>query len=153
MEIEKLFTKEITIKVSIIKLDNKKMTKGIFNQLHIISPLDKLYNLKENTKILGYINEKGRWIIWSNNENIYKYELNKFFPLRRIDLNAENIEALISVYPSEKVKNLYHADYKENYREMQISSVLDIKEQYEIIEKKEMIEKLIEEILKRQIYI
>ncbi len=39
------------------------------------------------------------------------------------------------------------------YRDVQISSVLSKKEQYEIISKKELIEKIFAEILERQIFL
>lgn len=156
MNIEKLFPKETTIKINIVKIDNKKITKSIFNQINRSSPFDKLYHLKENIKFLGYINDKTKWIIWTNNEFLFKYEIKEIYQMSRINLNKNTIEELQKIYPSEKVKSLYSQknefDHFE-YRDIEISSVLDIKEQSEILDKKEMVEEIISEILKRQIFL
>ncbi len=161
MNVEKLFPKETNVKISIVKIDNKKLTKGIFNQLNRISPFDRYYNLKEKAKLFGYVNDKGKWIIWSDNEFICKYEMKEIYPFLRINIDRDKIEDLIKVYDSEEVKSLYrHSETDENgnhcgniYRDVQISSVLSKKEQYEIISKKELIEKIFAEILERQIFL
>jgi hypothetical protein len=156
MNIEKLFTKETTIKINIVKIDNKKITKSVFNQINRSSPFDQLYNLKENIKFLGYINDKTKWIIWTNNEFLFKYEIKEIYQMSRINLHKNTIEELQKIYPSEKVKSLYSQknefDHFE-YKDIEISNVLDIKEQSEILDKKEMVEKIISEILKRQIFL
>jgi hypothetical protein len=155
MNIENLFTKDTTVKITVLKIENKKFTKGIFNQLHISSPFDKLYNLKENVKFLGYINDKTRWIIWTNGNSLFKYDVKEFYPLRFLNLNSDKIKDLIQIYPNEEVKSLYTAmdqGYYE-YRDSQISTVLDVKIQYEIIDKKEKVDKILTEVLKRQIYL
>jgi hypothetical protein len=151
MNFDKIFTKEITVRLCVVKIENKKLTKSIFNQLNIISPFDKLYNLKDNVKILGYIKDKTRWVIWSNGQSLFKYELNNLYPLIGLDLNKDKIEDLIKIYPSETVKSLYFGN--DNYQYMVVSCVLDKKEQYEIINKKEMIDKFRIEVLNRQIYL
>jgi|SRR5690554_1263613 len=153
MNFDKIFTKDITIQISVVKVDGKKLTKSIFNQLHIISPFDQLYNLKKENKILGYINDKTRWIIWSNGQKLYKYELKNFYPLIQLDLNKNTIENLIEIYPSEQVKNLYFGNSTESYQDMQISSVLDLKEQHEIIDKQDFIKEFRSELMSRQIFL
>ncbi|WP_136468997.1 hypothetical protein [Flagellimonas onchidii] len=151
MDFGKIFTNETTIKISVVKLDNKKMTKGIFNQLHISSPFDKLYNLKEEVQILGYVNEKDKWVIWSNKQRLYKYEIYNFSPLIDLDLNKDKIKDLYHIYPSENIRSLYFGD--EHYSFEEISSVLDKKEQYEILDKQEILLRLRNEILNRQIFL
>ncbi|EKT3967372.1 hypothetical protein NTJ12_002460 [Flavobacterium psychrophilum] len=154
MNIENLFSKEVTVKISIVNIENKKLTKSIFNQLNISLPFDSLFNLKQNVKFLGYINDKGKWIIWSNNEYIYKCELKNIYPMARLNLNRDKIRDLIEIYPSELVKSLYHFMNESSffeYRDTEISSVLDKKEQYIIIERQEEVREIINELLKRQI--
>jgi hypothetical protein len=154
MNIEKLFSKEVTVKISVLTIENKKITKSIFNQLNYSLPFDNLFNLKSNVKFLGYINDKLKYVIWTNNEFIYKCELKEFYPIARLNLDGDLIRDLIEIYPSETVKSLYHYlnDYSiYEYRDLQISSVLEKKEQYSIIDRKEEIQKIITEILKRQI--
>jgi hypothetical protein len=51
MFIEKLFEKEVTIKVSIVKIDKKKLTKGVFNQLNVKSPFDDTYNFRRKYQV------------------------------------------------------------------------------------------------------
>lgn len=156
MHIERLFEKEATIKISVVKIENKKLTKGIFNQINWQSPFDKFYNLKENVKFLGYVNDNFKCLVWTNGDSLYKYRIKDFYPFRSIDLNKNTINELIEIFPSDQVESL-HSFKNEmgiyEYQELQISCVLDVKEQYVIIEKKENVEKIIKELLKRQIYL
>mgnify|MGYP000881306201 CR=1 FL=1 len=154
MNVEKLFTKQTTIKISVVTIDNKKLSKSIVNQLNVSSPFDKLYNLKENAKFLGYINDKSKWIIWTNDEFIFKYELKLIYPIARINLDKNTLSDLIDIYPSDIVKSRYafeneYGDFEN--RELQISNALDKKDQYILIERIEEVQKIITEILKRQI--
>lgn len=156
MNIEKLFSKTTTINVSVVKVDNKKLTKTIFNQVNILSPFDNLYNLREGVQFLGYVNDKGKWIIWSDSNRLFKYELKKITPIIYLDLNRNKINDLIEIYPSELVKQLYHyidEEYHETYRDNQISTVLDLKEQYAILEKQELVRGIFDNILSRQIFL
>lgn len=156
MDTEKLFEKKTTVDVNVLKVDNKKMTKGIFNQLHWNSPFDKLYNLKANVKLLGYVNDKSNWLIWTNGEDLYKYEINKFYLFRTIDFDKNTIAELVKVYPSEEVESL-NSCWNDvgfyEYQESQISTVLSRNEQYSIIDKKESVDKIVKEVLKRQIFV
>jgi hypothetical protein len=153
---DKLFAKETSIKLSVVKIENKKLTKGIFNQLNRKSPFDKLYNLKENVKFLGYVNDKTKCLLWSNKDFIYKYDIKDFFPFLRIDLNKNTIDDLYEVFPSEEVNSLHNFKNENGYyeyQELEISCVLEKNTQYEILEKKETVDKIVEELLKRQIFI
>lgn len=156
MYTEKLFEKETMIKISIVKIDNKKLTKGIFNQINRKSPFDELYNLEQNVKFLGYVNDKSKCLIWIDGELLYKYEIKNLYPFLRIDLNKSTITDLLEVFPSEKVESIH--SFKNDigiheYQDIEISCVLDKKEQYNIIEKKENIKEIVEELLKRQIFL
>ncbi|MGK4568199.1 hypothetical protein [Flavobacterium sp. 3HN19-14] len=156
MNIEQLFTEEATIKISVLKIDNKKISKSVFNQLHIRSPFDKLYNLKENVKFFGYINDKERWIIWSNGEFLSKYEINELFPILRIDLDKDTIKDLVKVFPSEQAQSLNSCRNEFGileYQDIQISSVLDRNEQYEIQDEKDVINKILKTVLTKQIFL
>lgn len=153
---DKLFIKATSIKLSVVKIENKKLTKSILNQLNRKSPFDKLYNLKENVKFLGYVNDKTKCLLWCNEDLIYKYDIKDFFPFLRIDLHKNTINDLYEIFPSEEV-NLLHSFRNEmghyEYQDLEISCVLDKNTQYEIQDKKENIDKILEEILKRQIFI
>lgn len=156
MNIEKLFIKETTLKLSVIKVDNKRIIKSIFNQINIDSPFDELYTLKQNVKFLGYINEKKKWIIWKNNDFLFKYDLGKIYPISQINLNKNTIDELITIFPSEKVKLLHSFQNEQShfeYRDIEISSVLDPNEQYLIMDVIELVDDIIDEILKRQIFL
>ena len=108
MNLDKLFTKESTIKISVISINDKKITKSIFNQLNIKNPFDKHINLLENVLFLGYINDKTKWIIWKDNDFLYKYELKHLLQIKWIDVNRNTIKDLLEIYPTEVVKNAYH---------------------------------------------
>lgn len=155
MNVETLFSEETTIKISVVKLDKQKLTKGIYNQLNVLSAFDDLYNLKENAKFLGYVNDKERFYLWTNGNSIFKYEIKELRQLLHLDLDKTTIYHLDSFYPSDQVEYLYsyNEDGNYRYRNEQISSVLDKKEQYELLEKKETVTKIVREILKRQIFI
>lgn len=156
MNIDKLFTKTTTVNISVVKINNKNFTKSIFNQLNISNPFDRLYNLKNNVKFLGYVNDKTKWMIWTDEINLFKFELREFFTIIHLDLNKDIIDKLVRVYPSELVKNLYNyvdEEYQETYKNNQISTVLDLKEQYIILEKQELVREIVENILERQIFL
>lgn len=156
MSIEKLFKKNTTINISVVKLENKKLTKGVFNQINRKSPFDKLYELKENVSFLGYVNDANKWVIWTDDKSLYKYKFVDFFNLSRIDFHRNTIEELFKVYPSQELEllNSYQNDLGNyEYQGLQISQVLKPNEQYVIIEKKEYLEKIIDELLKRQIFL
>lgn len=153
---DKLFTKVTSIKLSVVKIENKKLTKSILNQLNRKSPFDRLYNLKENVKFLGYVNDKTKCLLWSNEDFIYKYDIKDFFSFLRIDLNKNTINDLYQIFPSEEVNSLYNFTNEMGhyeYQDLEISCVLDKNTQYEILDKKENLDKILEEILKRQIFI
>lgn len=156
MNLETLFTTETTIKVSVVKIDNKKLTKGVYNQLNIKTAFDDFYNLKENAKLLGYVNDKSRFYLWTNGNSIFRNEIKELYPLIKLNLNKNTIDELRNIFPSEEVESLYsykneNGDYE--YRNLQISQVLQKNSQYELIEKKENVEKIVKEILNRQIFI
>ncbi|MDR6546700.1 hypothetical protein J2810_002760 [Chryseobacterium rhizosphaerae] len=154
MNIKELFTKTTTVNISVVKVNNKNLTKSIFNQLNISSPFDRLYNLKDNVKFLGYVNDKTKWIIWSDENNLFRYELKELSPIVYLNLDRDTIDMLVKIYPSELVKELYNytdAEYEKIYRDNQISTVLDVKEQYIILEKQKLVREIFENILERQI--
>lgn len=154
MNIKELFTKTTTVNISVVKINNKNLTKSIFNQLNISSPFDRLYNLKDNVKFLGYVNDKTKWIIWSDENNLFRYELKELSPIVYLNLDQDTIDMLVKIYPSELVKELYNytdAEYEKIYRDNQISTVLDVKEQYIILEKQKLVREIFENILERQI--
>jgi len=154
MNIEKLFTKESTVKISILKIDNKKFTKSIFNQLNYKNPFDRDINLNQDAKFLGYVNDKGKWILWTDTDYIYKFELKKLIDIKWIDVDRHKISDLIEVYPTEKVKDAFHYvdDYDNEYKNEVISNVLNREEIFEFIEKQDIVKNIINETLQRQIF-
>ena len=153
---EELFTKTTTINISVVKLDNKNLTKSIFNQLNISSPFDRLYNIKNNVKFLGYVNDKIKWVIWADDISLFRFELKELSAIRHLDLKNDTIDKLVKIYPSELVKELYNyydEEYQEIYKDSQISGVLDSKEQDIILDKQEQIREIFENILDRQIFL
>lgn len=158
MNIQNLFTNETTIKVSVVTLDNKRLTKSIYNQLHYKKPFDKLYNINDGVQFLGYVHDKGQFVVFKEKSKLYVCNLDAFRVLRDIDLDKNTIEYLYKVYPSDEVEQLYRFNSKndmekDNYRDMQISQVFSIKGQYEFIDKAEKLQNLINEIFKRQIFL
>jgi len=156
MSVENLFKKETVVKISVVKIDNKKLTKGVFNQINQKSPFDKLYDLRENVNFLGYVNDNGKWVVWTNDESLYKYKIIDFYSFLRIDFSRNTIDELYKIYPSEVVKSLYsHTNELGHYENQgcQISQVLELNEQISITDKKENIEQIIDELVKRQIFL
>jgi hypothetical protein len=148
MKIENLFTENTTINITVLKINNKNFTKSIFNQLHLSSPFTKLYELKEDLKILGYVNDKTRWVIWTDNEFLYKYDIKKFYPLLKLEINICEIGTLLDIYPSEDVRLL-----SENLENYDLANILNEEEKKVINNKKETVEKILKEVVKRQIFL
>lgn len=164
MEIKDLFTVETTIKVSVVKLDNKKLTSLIFNQLNISSPFDDAFNLKEDVKILGYVNSKvnikykdhhienEKWLIWSRNDRLYKYKLIRLHPFLKMNIETIQFFQFIAIYNSDEIDKIYD-DSKGELQYTPISEVIDQDKLNEISEKKIFVKEVYREILKRQIYL
>jgi hypothetical protein len=156
MNLDNLFTKETTIKVSVVTLDNKKLTKSIFNQLQVKKPFDKLYNIFDGVKFLGYVNDKKNYAVFTFNDKIYKCEMVEFQALKYIDLHKDLIKTLYRVYPSEELQKLnkYNPSRPdEYYADSQISQVFSVDGQRELIEKAENLDKIFNELVIRQIFI
>ncbi|AKK72094.1 hypothetical protein OK18_05110 [Chryseobacterium gallinarum] len=103
---------------------------------------------------LGYVNDKAKWIIWCDENNLFRYELKELSPIVYLNLDRDTIDTLAKIYPSELVKELYNytdAEYEKIYQDNQISTVLDVKEQYIILEKQKLVRDIFENILERQI--
>ncbi len=72
MNIESLFSEKATINISIVKLHNQKINKTIFNQLLVYSPFTEEFHLRKYVKFLGFVNEKVKWMLWTDDESIYR---------------------------------------------------------------------------------
>lgn len=79
---ENIFADNTSVSMTIAKIDNKKITKTIFNQLNIWNPF-KAQFIFTGDKILGYVNSNGIWIIYIINDKIFKcFERDLFLPNR-----------------------------------------------------------------------
>lgn len=76
---EDLFSNKTTVEITVVKINNQKLTKSIVNQLDNKFPIDKNGKFYEGLKILGYVKNKMRssnqQLIFSFDNNLYYYNL------------------------------------------------------------------------------
>ena len=52
-----IFSNKTTVEITVVKINNQKLTKSILNQIELFNPfLDG--NFADGTKIFGYVNHK-----------------------------------------------------------------------------------------------
>lgn len=80
MDFKKHFSDQQTVTISVAKMGNQKITKSIFAQIpegrHIVHP----FNL-DGVNILGYVNDKGSWILYTADGILYKRSINQLLEL------------------------------------------------------------------------
>lgn len=86
------FTTETTVKINVATIDGKKITKSIFNQINTKSPFnfdkDKGY-IFEGGKILGYVFDKEYWLLWVEDDKIYKSNLGTLFKMANLTSSSK----------------------------------------------------------------
>lgn len=85
------FTTETTVKINVATIDGKKITKSIFNQINTKSPFnfdkEKGY-IFEGGKILGYVFDKEYWLLWVEDDKIYKTNLDRLFKMANLSSSS-----------------------------------------------------------------
>lgn len=87
MDYKKLFTDQSTIKVSVMTVDGKKLTKSLVEQLPYHFPFDKHFNF-QGQKIFGHVKvgkatsnnpraENIRFVIFEKDEKLYKFAIDR----------------------------------------------------------------------------
>jgi hypothetical protein len=161
MDIENLFTKETTVKISVVTIDKKKLTKSILNQIKSSDPFDDFYNLKPGVKFIGYVRDEFNTVIFVKDDAIYRLDFEIYKDFRLIFRTSKSVGDLHSIYPSEAIaklnnelndeENSHLGQYK--FRERNLNDVItdDIKE--DIKQKQNFLTQISSEISKRQIFI
>jgi len=87
MDIKSKFQKESIIKINVLKIDNKKLSKSLIEQLHEQNPFDEDYNFIADVAF-GYVKLGiDKVLIYSNNEKLFKFNIN--FIEKISSLNSE----------------------------------------------------------------
>lgn len=85
------FTTETTVKINVATIDGKKITKSIFNQINSKSPFnfdkEKGY-IFEGEKILGYVFDKEYWLLWIEENKVFKTNLNRIFKIANLSSSS-----------------------------------------------------------------
>jgi len=151
MEIKDFFTEQLTVEITLLKVNNKKLTKTLLNQFIVSSPFDKSYELKPKAKIFGFVNDKGYWIIWSDVKYIYKFNTKELmkFNLINFDTRLFQLRKIYSLPRLDKMSNdqLYENQYSS------ISEILSEEELKEITEKQKFLNEFFKELYKKQIFL
>lgn len=75
MELEKMFSEKTTIDITVVKLNNQKLTKSIFNQLRWCFPFDAEMNFKSET-LFGHVRVGEECIaIGSTKNGLFRFKL------------------------------------------------------------------------------
>lgn len=155
MNIDNLFTDKTTIDISVVKLNNQKINKTIFNQIVTRPPFDRVYSLSKNVKFLGYVNDKISMLLWTNGVNIYRCRLKDLREFAFFDLENETIGKLKEHYSTHNFnyyQNPYDRGDEYGYSD-KIWSILTSDEIAEIRSKQEFVKEILNALNGRQIFV
>lgn len=89
-----LFSNKTTVEITVVKINNQKLTKSIVNQLDNKFPIDKNGKFYEGLKILGYVKHKisqsEEQLIFSYNNNLYYYQLWRIKELAELNISSKD---------------------------------------------------------------
>ncbi|AQW97447.1 hypothetical protein M2T70_12965 [Elizabethkingia anophelis] len=133
MKLENIFTKESTVKINVITLENRKLTKSLLEQIDYKFPFSRKYELICD-KIFGYVkisnsdNSKGfiRIVIGEMNGKLFKFPTSRLEQLCSIGqydkvILSQNILDINTIleYPENFINDTqYLTDGKINYNEI-----------------------------------
>ncbi|WP_407517791.1 hypothetical protein [Elizabethkingia anophelis] len=133
MELESVFAKESTVKINVITLENRKLTKSLLEQIDYKFPFTRKYELVCD-KIFGYVKlsnsdrSKGfkRIVIGEMNGKLFKFPTSRLEQLSSIEQNdkvvlSQNILDINTIleYPENFINDTqYLTDGKIDYNEI-----------------------------------
>ncbi len=158
MNIENLFTEKTTINISVVKLHKQKINKTIFNQLLIYSPFTEDFHLRRQVKFFGFVNEKVKWMLWTDDESIYKYEMKRAAKFAYLNLDDEKLDEFKKIYPIRQIRYFKESHDEDHYNEYDndrtiVSAILNEEEKLEIEKKQVIIRRILDELNERQIFL
>ncbi|MBU4536967.1 MAG: hypothetical protein L6264_07405 [Weeksellaceae bacterium] len=80
MDFKKYFSEAQTVTVSVAKLGNQKLTKSMFNQIPIGRRIKYPFDF-EGISILGFVNNGEHWVIYTEDERLFKGSLREIMRL------------------------------------------------------------------------
>ena len=161
MNLENLFTDKTTVSVSVVKLNNQKMNKTIFNQLLIKSPYSSSFDIDENAKFLGFVNDKEKWLVWTDGLTIFRNRLWRLRTFANFNLEFGTLEKFKEIYPTSNLSH-FNSDYTDEYSteysssdedRLEMSSVLNEAESEEIRKKQIAMKFVTDNLEARQIFL
>ncbi len=78
MDFKKYLSDKKTVTVSVAKLENQKITKSIFSQIPETRRIRYPFDF-EGIQMLGFVNEKSRWLIYTSDDVLYKCSISHFY--------------------------------------------------------------------------
>jgi hypothetical protein len=90
-KIEAMFAEESIIKVSVITVAKKRLTKGILNQIIEFYPSRFLYAFPENLKFFGFVNDKIKWVICTFENGLYKFKYQDIYNFSKLNLHEASL--------------------------------------------------------------
>lgn len=167
MENKNIFQSQSEIKINVLKVDNKKLTRSLVEQFRNENPFDAELNFVGD-KIFGYIlvnrpanNGKDRIIIAQKNGKLIKYSWIKILGLSYIesesswnDVRNNHKNTLKSLFGEEKLKQ-YENEYNrlEEYDYPKLNEIIDEDDLNKLLNIKNKANKFLEELDNHQIYI
>ena len=155
MDFENLFTEKTTINISVVKLNAQKINKTVFNQLLIFSPFNNIFDLRPNIKVLGYVNDKMRWVLWIQDNSIFKYPIKELKEFAFFDIEYGKTEEFIELYPENKLSffNRSNDDWDDEISSDRLNLILTNEEKTEILAKQDYVSNFLSHLTGRQIFL
>lgn len=153
-----LFAEKTTINISVVKLHNQKINKTIFNQLLNAPLFDRTFNLKDDAKILGFVNDKEKYILWGDGKSVYKCSLVRITNFARFDLNKGKVKDFLILYRERDIAYFNEPAYEREENldllgEYSVSHVLNSLEKEDILLKQDFINEFLLELNQRQVFL
>ena len=136
MDYKELFADQSTIKVTVMTIDGKKLTKSLVDQLPTHFPFDKLYNFN-GQKIFGFVKlgkaspsnpraENINFVIFEKGGKIFKFSIDRLFEMtkyrKETSINNFSIRALNDLLGDDSE---YYSEGQKEYTKLQRSFGID----------------------------
>lgn len=99
MDFKKHFSEKQTVTISVAKMENQKITKSIFSQIPESRRIKYPFNFN-GIHILGYVNDKGMWVLYTSDNILYKSSIVPMISLINkspMNLHFRDIENYVTV--------------------------------------------------------
>jgi len=105
-----------TVTISVAKMGNQKITKSVFSQIPVGGRIRYPFKF-DGIQILGYVNEKGLWVLYTVDNRLYKCSITHLAKVMNEPIEhhrLSTIEDYVSIENSELYSDPIFSELPEN---------------------------------------